>query len=148
MKTATFRYDPKATFKGTMDQMFKAAKLSKPHIEKNEIRSSSFKALLAVATENRLQLFRLIHENHPASVYDLAKLFDRDLSYVSKEVRVLEGLGLISLLKETVHGRERFKPVALYDRIVVDFDLVGGRIDVLIENLVAIFRLNCQVYCN
>ena len=127
MKTFTFRYDPKATFKGTMDQMFKAAILSKSHIEKNEIRSASLKALLAVATENRLQLFRLIHENHPASVYDLAKLFDRDLSYVSKEVRVLEGLGLISLQKETVHGRERFKPVALYDRIVVDFDLVGGR---------------------
>ena len=127
MKTFTFRYDPKATMKGTMDQMFKAAKSGKPHIEKNEIRSASLKALLAVATENRLQLFRLIHENHPTSVYDLAKLFDRDMSYVSKEVRVLEGLGLISLLKETVQGRERFKPVALYDRIVVDFDLAGGR---------------------
>ncbi len=69
----------------------------------------------------------MIHEDHPASVYDLAKLIDRDLSYVSKEVRVLEGLGLISLEKETVRGRVRFKPVALYDRIVVDFDLAGGR---------------------
>jgi len=127
MKTFTFRYDPKATFTGTMDQMLKAARSRKPHIEKSEIRSSSLKALLAVATENRLQLFRLIHENHPASVYDLAKLFDRDMSYVSKEVKVLAGLGLISLMKETVRGRERFKPVALYDRIVVDFDLAGGR---------------------
>ncbi len=123
MKTFTFRYDPKATFKGAMDQMFKAAKSSKPHIEKNEIRSASLKALLAAATENRLQLFRLIHEENPESVYDLAKLFDRDLSYVSKEVRVLEGLGLIKLRKETVQGRERLKPVALFDRIVVDFDL-------------------------
>ncbi len=127
MKTFTFRYDPKATLKGAMDQMFKAVKSGKSHVEKNEIRSASLKALLTVATENRLQLFRLIHENHPASVYDLAKLFDRDLSYVSKEVRVLESLGLISFLKETVQGRERFKPIALYDRIVVDFDLAGGR---------------------
>ena len=99
MKTFTFRFDPSATLKGTIDQLFKTAKLGKPHIEKNEIRSASLKALLGVATENRLQLFRLIHENHPASVYDLAKLFERDMSYVSKEVRVLEGLGLISLTK-------------------------------------------------
>lgn len=123
MKTFTFRYDPKATFKGAMDQMFKAVKSGKPHVEKNEVRSASIKALLTVATENRLQLFRLIHEKHPESIYDLAKLFDRDMSYVSKEVRVLEGIGLIKLQKENVHGRERSKPVALYDRIVVDFAL-------------------------
>jgi len=128
MKTFTFRYDPKATLKGSMNQMLKAAKSGKPHIEKDEMRSASLKALLSVATENRLQLFRLIHLSHPASVYDLAKLFDGDLSYVSKEVRVLEGLGLVKLEKETVHGRERLKPVALYDRIVVDFDLAKDRV--------------------
>jgi len=128
MKTFTFRYDPKATVKGAMDQMLKAAKSGKPHIEKNEIRSASLKALLTVATENRLQLFRLIHEEQPESVYDLAKLFDRDLSYVSKEVRVLESLGLIKLQKKTVQGRERLKPTALYDRIIVDFDLARKRV--------------------
>jgi predicted transcriptional regulator len=128
MKTFTFRYDPKANFKGTMEQMLKAAKSGKAHVEKNEIRSASLKALLAVAKENRLQLFQLIHEKHPESVYDLAKLFDGDLSYVSKEVRVLEGLGLIKLEKETVHGRERLKPVALYNRILVDFDLAKERV--------------------
>ena len=74
MKTFTFRYDPKATLKSTMDQMMKAAKSGKPHIEKNEMRSASLKALLAVATENRLQLFQLIHENKPASVYDWRNL--------------------------------------------------------------------------
>lgn len=128
MKTFTFRYDRKATFKGTLDQMLKAAKSGRAHIEKNEIRSASFKAILAVATENRLELFRLIHEEAPESVYNLAKLFDRDLSYVSKEVRVLAGLGLIKLRKEIVRGRERLKPIALYDRIVVDFDLAGKRV--------------------
>ncbi len=128
MKTFTFRYDPKATVKGSMDQMLKAAKSGKPHIEKDEIRSASLKALLTVATENRLHLFRLIHEEHPESVYDLAKLFERDLSYVSKEVRVLESLGLIKLQKKMVQGRERLKPTALYDRILVDFDLADKRV--------------------
>ena len=123
MKTFTFRYDTAASLRGTLQQMMKAAKSGKPHIEKIEIRSASLKALLAVATENRLQLFQLIHEKHPSSVYELAKFFSGDLSYVAKEVRVLEALGLIKLQKETVNGRERLKPVALYNRILVDFDL-------------------------
>lgn len=128
MKTFTFRYDPKATVKGTMNELLKAAKSGKPHIEKNEMRSASIKALLTVTTENRLHLFRLIHEEKPESVYDLAKLFERDLSYVSKEVRVLEELGLVKLEKKTVQGRERLKPRALYDRIVVDFGLAHERV--------------------
>lgn len=127
MKTFTFRFDPTATLKGSLDKM-KAASTGRPHIEKNQIRSASLKALLAVATENRLKLFRLIHRHRPASVYDLAKLFDGDLSYVSKEVKTLESLGLIKLEKEVIQGRERRKPVALYDRIVVDFDLANDEV--------------------
>lgn len=125
MKTFTFRYDPKATFAGAMKQMFKASKSGKPYVETNEMRSASLKALLTVTTENRLHLFRLIHESQPQSIYELAKLVERDMGYVSKEVRILEGLGLIKLLKKTVNGRERLKPVALFDRIVVDFALVA-----------------------
>ncbi len=128
MKTFTFRYDANATAKDAMSQMMKSAASGRPHIERNEMRSASLKALLSVATENRLQLFKLIHSERPDSVYDLAKLFDRDLSYVSREVRVLEGLGLIRLEKQSVHGRERLKPFALYDRIVVDFDLVREKV--------------------
>lgn len=103
--------------------MVKAAKSGKPYVERNELRSASLKSLLAVATENRLHLFRLIHEMQPASVYELAKLFDGDISYVAKEVRVLAGLGLIELQKEVAHGRERLRPMALYDRIILDLDL-------------------------
>lgn len=128
MRTFTFRFDPTATLKDAFDKMMSAATSSKPHIEKHQIRSASLKSLLAVATENRLRLFRLIHLHHPASVYDLAKLFERDLSYVSKEVRILEGLGLIKLESEFVQGRERKRPVALYDRIVVDFDLANDQV--------------------
>jgi predicted transcriptional regulator len=128
MKTFTFRYDPDASLKGTIQQMLRAAKTGKPHVEKNQIRSASLKALLAVATENRLQLFQLIHDRQPESVYELAKFFGGDLSYVSKEVQALKGLGLIHLQKETVNGRDRLKPVALYNRILVDFDLAKKRV--------------------
>ena len=128
MKTFTFRYDPMSTLKCTMDKMIRAAKTGKPYVEKDQIRSASLNALLSVATENRLNLFRLIHRHRPASIYDLAKIFGGDLSYVSKEVKVLEGLGLIKLKKDRVKGRERLKPVALYDRIVVDFDLANDEV--------------------
>jgi predicted transcriptional regulator len=38
-------------------------------------------------------------------------------------LKALEGLGLIAFEKVTVGGRDRIKPIARYDRIVLDFDL-------------------------
>jgi ATP-dependent DNA helicase RecQ len=88
----------------------------------------SLKALLSVATENRLQLLQLLHNNKPESLYELSKLFDSDISYISREVKVLEGLGLVKLVTEIANGRERLKPVALYDRIILDFDLAQDKV--------------------
>jgi predicted transcriptional regulator len=127
-RTFTFKYDPKATIKEAFHQMIRAAKSGKPHIEKNQIRSPSLKALLEITTENRLKMFELIRSGAASSVYELAKVFKRDLSYVSKEVRVLESLGLIELKKESVGGRERMRPIARYDRIVLDFDLAQDKV--------------------
>jgi predicted transcriptional regulator len=61
-------------------------------------------------------LFRLIHEEHPELVYDLAKIFDRDLSYVSKEVSVLESLGFIKLQKENQHSDQRRNPTEFHQQ--------------------------------
>lgn len=128
MKTFTFYYDPKATIKNPRELMLNAVKSGIPYIEQDQIQSSSLKALLSVATENRLKLFKIIHNDKPESLYELSKAFYADISYISKEIRVLEGFGLISIIKENVNGRERLKPIALYDRIVLDFDLANKNV--------------------
>ncbi len=128
MKTFTFYYDPTATIKNARKLMINTVNAGSAFKEADQIRSASLKALLSVATENRLNLFKIIHNDKPESLYDLSKKIESDISYVSKEVKVLEGLGLISLIKETINGRDRIKPVPLYDRIVLDFDLANKKV--------------------
>ncbi|MFZ4403600.1 MAG: hypothetical protein ACOYOK_05805 [Pseudobdellovibrionaceae bacterium] len=123
MKTFTFIYDPEATPKNTLALMKKAIKTGMPYIEKNQLRSPSLKALISLATENRLEIFKKILNDKPSSIYELAQSLGKDLSYVSKEVRVLESTGIIALKKAEHLGRDKIQPVALYDRIVFDFDM-------------------------
>ena len=92
----------------------------KPHVRPNELVSTDLKSLLQIASESRLSLFAAILNEKPSSIYDLAEKMGKSQPYVLKEVRVLESLGLIKLVKETVHGRERLKPEALYSNIVID----------------------------
>lgn len=123
MKTFTFIFDPEASPKSTFNSFKKAIKTGVPHIEKDQVRSPSLKALLSIATENRLNMFKVIHNDRPESLYELAQFLGKNLSYVSKEIRVLESMNIIRLEKFEENGREKIKPVALYDRIVLDFDL-------------------------
>lgn len=123
MKTFTFIYDPGATPRNTLALMNHAIQTGTPYIEKDQMRSPSLKALLSVATENRLEMFKVIHDEKPASLYELAQALGKDLSYVSREVRILESMGIITLKKDEDHGREKIRPMALYDRIIFDFDL-------------------------
>jgi|GEM_PF-3882189 len=61
----------------------------------------------------------MIHEE-PSSLYELAKFAKNDQSYVLKECKTLEALGLIELKKEKHGGRARLRPIALYDNVIID----------------------------
>lgn len=70
-------------------------------------------------TSERLRILRLIKEKHPASLYELAKLLDRNLKNVSDDVHYLADLGLIELEK-TKSGREKTTPHVNYDKILLE----------------------------
>lgn len=60
--------------------------------------------------------------NHkPHSIYQLAKLANKDLSNIKKVVAFFEDVGAIRIKEEKVGGRLVKKPVVDYDR--VEFDL-------------------------
>ena len=90
--------------------MIKAARTGKPDLRPDELVSRSLKGLLTVASESKLELFETILKEKPVSVYALAEKVGKNQSYVLKEVRVLEGLGLIRLHRENEGGRERLRP--------------------------------------
>ena len=108
MKTFTFRYSPNEPSIGS--RMIKAARTGKPDLRPDELVSRSLKGLLTVASESKLELFETILKEKPVSVYALAEKVGKNQSYVLKEVRVLEGLGLIRLHRENEGGRERLRP--------------------------------------
>ena len=117
MKTFTFRYSPNEPSIGSR---LKEAVQGKPYVRPDEMVSRSLKGLLTVASESKLEIFEAILREKPASVYELSEKVGKNQSYVLKEVRVLEGLGLIRLHRENVGGRERLRPEALYSKIIID----------------------------
>ena len=125
MKTFTFRYNPKATPKDLFARVEQAAKTGVPDLEKDELSSNSINALLSTMTAGRIQLFYAIANQKPDSMYQLAQLLERDHPNVIRDVKVLEGVGLVKLVAEKDGERERMRPVALYERIIFDFGKAG-----------------------
>ena len=67
----------------------------------------------------RIRLLRTVHERTPKSIYELAKMLDRDRKNVTEDVKMLEGVGLIER-KVAKSGKEKVKLVVDYDRIQMD----------------------------
>ncbi len=57
----------------------------------------------------------------PHSIYQLAKLTNRDLANIKKVVAFFEELGAIKIEEKVVSGRKVKKPIVDYDKI--EFDL-------------------------
>lgn len=121
MKTFTFRYDPGASLGIMFKDMQRALRSRKPDVREDEVVSNSIEALLESASPARMKLFYIIAQERPESVYRLAQLANRDPANVLRDARALEGIGLIRLLLEKTGERERVRPVAQYDRVVLDF---------------------------
>lgn len=125
-KVFTFRYDPHET--NLSKRMLRAAKNRTQDVHPDEIVCTNFKDLLEIASEARLKLLQTVIEDKPESLYALAQKLDKDQSYVLRESKVLEGLGLIELKRSSGdEGRQKLKPVALYDKVVIDCGLRGSR---------------------
>ncbi len=103
----------------------KAARSRVPDIEKDEASSNSINAMLSTMTAGRIQLFYTVADQKPDSMYHLAQILERDHANVIRDVKVLEGLGLVRLDARKDGERERLQPVALYDRLIFDFGKAG-----------------------
>ncbi len=89
-------------------------------VKKHEgISFESLDAMRKVLTGKRLEILKTIKREHPQSIYELAKLLNRDNKNTFNDVRILAEMGLIEL-KKTKNGRERTTPEVTYDRILLD----------------------------
>jgi predicted transcriptional regulator len=69
-------------------------------------------------TEKRMQLLRTVRHSHPASIRELADMVHRDVKNVFDDLRLLDEMNLIDLVKD---GR-RMKPVIRRKIIVISLE--------------------------
>ena len=68
-----------------------------------------------------IKILMVILHHKPKSIYELAKVCDKDLANVKKILKFFEEIGAIRIEKKTQGGRQVKKPVVDYSRI--EFDL-------------------------
>lgn len=79
----------------------------------------SIDTMRGVLTNNRLLILKTIREHHPQSVYELAKLLGRDLKNVNQDLKLLAGIGLVTLRKSET-DKKRVIPHVDYSKILLE----------------------------
>src|SRR3990172_1899326 len=64
----------------------------------------------------RVEVLHVIKKERPASVYELAKMLNRDAKNVTQDLEYLKNIGLVEI-KRTREKKERTIPEVKYDRI-------------------------------
>lgn len=121
MKVFTFRYE-KNPGKSALEAMKRAIKTGEADIRDDELVCDSMDAMLKLMSKSRFDVFAAIMERKPRSLYELAKVLNKDAGNVLRDAKVLESLGLIKLVTTKDGDRERLRPQALYDKIVFEFE--------------------------
>ncbi len=121
MRAFTIRYE-KHPRKSVLDAMKRAINTGLPDVRGDELICDSMEAMLKIMTRSRFEAFAAIVEGKPGSVYELAKLLDKDQGNVLRDVKALESLGLIKLKAVKDGERERLMPIPLYDKIILEFE--------------------------
>lgn len=117
-KTLTIRIKSAATALEEFRKTFKDAAAGRRVDKREGVYFTSIEAARNLLTPNRLALLRAVRSQHPGSIYELAKIVDRNLKNVQDDLRILETYGLIRMADATRSGKRRVRvPKTLFDQI-------------------------------
>ena len=89
-------------------------------VKKHEgISFANLDVMRKVLTEERLRILKVIRKEHPTSIYELAKILERDIKNTFDDVQYLAEVGLVEL-KKSKEGREKITPLVNYDKILLE----------------------------
>lgn len=71
-------------------------------------------------TPKRIELLQVIKHKQPKSIYELAKLTNREIKSVVMDIKILEKYGLMDTKKIAVKGGYKVRPIFDYDKLTVD----------------------------
>jgi predicted transcriptional regulator len=99
---------------------FKAVQQGRSFKSREGVYFTSLEAARNFLTKERLALLQAIRAKHPQSIYELAKMVNRDLKNVQQDVRLLERHGLIRLIERRRGQRSKVRvPEAPFDQIAL-----------------------------
>ena len=97
---------------------FKAAESRRRVGRRGGVYFTSIAAARNLLTPNRLALLRAVRSDRPGSIYELAKLVNRDLKNVQDDLRLLARYGLVRMADGKGSGKRRVRvPHAVFDQI-------------------------------
>lgn len=83
---------------------------------KHAVYFANLKEMRRVLTEKRLEVLKTIRDRKPSSVYELAKMLDRDLKNVLQDLSYLRELGIVAITQAGLKKVPHFD----YDRISIE----------------------------
>ena len=97
---------------------FKAAASGRRVRRRGGVYFTSIEAARNLLTPSRLALLRAVRSDRPGSIYELAKLVNRDLKNVQDDLRLLARYGLVRMANGKGSGKRRVRvPHAVFDQI-------------------------------
>ena len=91
--------------------------------EKLDYDFQGLSSLRKLLSNQRARLLHTIKIKKPKSVYQLAKILDRDLKSVNNDIKLLDKFGFIELISEKTGNRERLRPVIVIDSVHIDLKI-------------------------
>lgn len=84
--------------------------------KKIKIDVTKYELFFRAFTDKMLEVLRVIKKEHPFTVYELAKMLNRDAKNVTQDLEYLKNIGLVEI-KRTREKKERTIPEVKYDMI-------------------------------
>lgn len=90
--------------------------------EEKEVELSKVSLLRKLLTNEKARILHILKVKNPSSIYQLAKLLERDFKSVRDDVILMKKVGLISLKKESKGKRKMLKPVLNVDKLEITIE--------------------------
>lgn len=116
----TFKYRPSNKNKSLADM--EKAIAGKPQVFEDTIFFESLDLVDSFISPMKAKIIRAIQKHNPQSLYELAQILDKDQGYIQKEVKFLEGLGVLEIESVKDASRTRSVPKVLYDKFIIDLN--------------------------
>jgi len=116
----TIEIRPLPDLVGDFREAFKAARQRRAFKRREGVYFTSLEAARNFLTKERLALLHVIREKRPRSIYELAKMVDRDLKNVQQDVALLERHGLVKFTEKRRGEKSKvLVPEAPFDEIAL-----------------------------